>query len=102
MEIQLDQAFRGRNPDGSKGVFSVVTAAVAAACERGEELMNQQNNNQNQNPSQQQREQQQREQQQREQQQRERQNNPGQGAGQKPSQGGQNIDKSANQGNNRQ
>ena len=40
---------------------------------------------------------------QREQQQRERQNNPGQspGAGQKPGQGGQNIDKSANQGNDK-
>lgn len=60
--------------------------------------MNQQNSNQNQTPSQQQREQEQREQQQRE-----RQNNPGQtpGADQKPGQGGQNVDKSANQGNNK-
>jgi len=68
---------------------------VAAACERGEEAMNQQNNNQNQNPSQQQREQQQREQQQREQQQRERQGNPGR----KPGQGGQHDDKPADRGN---
>lgn len=57
--------------------------------------MNQQNNNQNQNPSQQQREQQQREQQQRE-------NKSGQnqGVGQKPGQGGHNVDKSA-QGNHK-
>jgi hypothetical protein len=76
--------------------YSQATAVVAAAGERGEEIMNQQNNNQNQNPSQQQREQQQREQQQREQQQRERQSNPGQ----KPGQGGQHADRNAGGNNN--
>jgi len=80
------------NFDRPSGVFPVVVANGAAACKRGEEAMNQQNNNPNQTPSQQQREQQQREQQQRE-----RQNNPGQAP--KPGQG-QNADKTPGKGNN--
>jgi len=75
------------NSGASGGVFSVAVTMVVAACERGEETMNQQNNNPNQNPSQQQREQQQREQQQREQQQREKSGQKGQG---------QNPDQNAN------